>query len=86
MCKHISNVQVQVKTECCEKFFDCQFCHDTTEEHEYKKHEREMTFKCKDCNKEFEKDMSEFEEADGYCPHCDNEFVVEPKFNPDFER
>lgn len=36
-----------------------------------------MTFACKKCKKCFRKDAVEFEEADEYCPHCDNHFVIE---------
>lgn len=36
-----------------------------------------MTFACKKCRKCFRKDAQEFEEADEYCPHCDNHFVLE---------
>jgi hypothetical protein len=36
-----------------------------------------MTFACKKCKKCFRKDAQEFEEADEYCPHCDNHFVLE---------
>lgn len=42
----------------------------------------EMVFACKKCRKVFRKDMETFEEADEFCPHCDNHFVleaVEPK-------
>jgi Zn finger protein HypA/HybF involved in hydrogenase expression len=34
-----------------------------------------MTFICKKCKKAFRKDVTEFEESDEYCPHCDNHFV-----------
>ena len=34
---------------------------------------------CKKCKKAFRKDVSEFEEADEYCPHCDNHFIIEAK-------
>lgn len=34
-----------------------------------------MAFLCKKCKKAFRKDMAVFEEADEYCPHCDNHFV-----------
>ena len=36
-----------------------------------------MTFICKKCKKAFRKDAREFEDADEYCPHCDNHFVLE---------
>eukprot|EP00943_MAST-04B_sp_MAST-4B-sp1_P001514 g1514.t1 len=37
----------------------------------------EMVFACKKCKKCFRKDMTQFEEPDEYCPHCDNHFVIE---------
>lgn len=36
-----------------------------------------MVFACKKCKKCFRKDAQEFEEADEYCPHCDNHFVLD---------
>lgn len=30
---------------------------------------------CKKCKKAFRKDMTEYEEADEYCPNCDNQYV-----------
>lgn len=36
-----------------------------------------MIFACKKCKKCFRKDAEEFEDADEYCPHCDNHFVLE---------
>ena len=36
-----------------------------------------MTMACKKCKKCFRKDAQEFEEADEYCPHCDNHFVID---------
>ena len=36
-----------------------------------------MIFACKKCRKCFRKDAQEFEEADEYCPHCDNHFVID---------
>ncbi|KAJ4377326.1 hypothetical protein N0V83_000151 [Neocucurbitaria cava] len=38
-----------------------------------------MVFICKKCKKAFRKDAREFEDADEYCPHCDNHFVLEAK-------
>lgn len=38
-----------------------------------------MIFACKKCKKCFRKDAQQFEEADEYCPHCDNHFVIEAK-------
>lgn len=37
----------------------------------------EMVFACKKCKKCFRKDVKEFEEADEFCPHCDNHFVLD---------
>jgi len=35
---------------------------------------------CKKCKKVFRKDTSQaLEEADEYCPHCDNRYVLEAK-------
>ena len=39
----------------------------------------EFVFVCKKCKKTFRKDVGEFEEADEYCPHCDNHFILEAK-------
>ena len=36
-----------------------------------------MVFSCKKCKKCFRKDMTQFEEPDEYCPHCDNHYVIE---------
>ena len=35
-----------------------------------------MVFACKKCRKTFRKDMDAFEEADEYCPHCDNHYIL----------
>ncbi|KAJ0321058.1 hypothetical protein COL5a_009386 [Colletotrichum fioriniae] len=78
MCKHILNAQVAIRSPCCKKWFDCAECH-----HEQEKHPLlqsiEMVFACKKCKKCFRKDAQEFEDADEYCPHCDNHFVIEAK-------
>jgi len=34
---------------------------------------------CKKCKKAFRKDMSNYEESDEYCPHCDNHYVIDAK-------
>jgi len=78
MCKHILNVQVQIRANCCKKWFDCADCHKETEDHELLK-SNEMTFGCKKCKKVFRKDMSRFEEADEYCPRCDNHYLIDAK-------
>ena len=80
MCRHILNAQVSVRAPCCKKWFDCPECH---AEHWGEDHElmptMEMLFLCKKCKRAFRKEVSEFEEADEYCPHCDNHFIIEAK-------
>ncbi|KAF4338593.1 zinc finger protein [Fusarium beomiforme] len=78
MCKHILNAQVSVRSPCCRKWFDCVECHSEQESHPLKE-SFEMIFACKKCRKCFRKDIKEFEEADEFCPHCDNHFVIEAK-------
>ena len=34
---------------------------------------------CKKCKKAFRKEVNLFEEADEYCPHCDNHYMIEAK-------
>ena len=76
MCKHILNAQVSIRSPCCRKWFDCADCHLEQEDHALRK-TVDMTFACKKCKKCFRKDATEFEEADEYCPHCDNHFVLD---------
>ncbi|KAL0240658.1 hypothetical protein I308_106457 [Cryptococcus tetragattii IND107] len=78
MCKHILNAQVAIRAPCCKKFFDCPQCHAESQDHPLRK-TMEMAFLCKKCKKAFRKDMTEYEEADEYCPHCDNQYVIEAK-------
>ncbi|KAL7277679.1 hypothetical protein ACG7TL_008610 [Trametes sanguinea] len=74
MCKHILNAQVAIRSPCCKQWFDCAECHAETQDHPLKK-TIEMHFLCKKCKKAFRKDMSNYEESDEYCPHCDNHYV-----------
>ena len=39
----------------------------------------ELVFLCKKCKRAFRKQVGEFEEADEYCPHCDNHYIIEAK-------
>ena len=83
MCKHILNAQVSIRAPCCKKWFDCPECHEEhwagkEGEHELMKI-MEFVFACKKCKKAFRKAVEEFEEADEYCPHCDNHFIIEAK-------
>ena len=38
-----------------------------------------MIFVCKKCKKVFRKHIEEYEEADEFCPGCDNHYVIEAK-------
>ena len=38
-----------------------------------------MVFACKKCKKVFRKNIEEFEDADEFCPGCDNHFIIEAK-------
>eukprot|EP01094_Clydonella_sp_ATCC50884_P017934 TRINITY_DN3216_c0_g1_i1.p1 TRINITY_DN3216_c0_g1~~TRINITY_DN3216_c0_g1_i1.p1 ORF type:complete len:116 (-),score=42.30 TRINITY_DN3216_c0_g1_i1:71-418(-) len=78
MCKHILNAQVSIRANCCRKWYDCAQCHAEAQDHDIKK-QWEMTFGCKKCRNVFKKDMRDFDEADEYCPKCDNHFYVEAK-------
>ncbi|CAO1624149.1 unnamed protein product [Sympodiomycopsis kandeliae] len=76
MCKHITNAQVSIRAPCCQRFFDCPECHSEVSDHQLRK-TIEMTFVCKKCRRAFRKDLSRFEDADEYCPHCDNCYVIQ---------
>ncbi|KAI0730717.1 CHY zinc finger-domain-containing protein [Earliella scabrosa] len=78
MCKHILNAQVAIRAPCCRQWFDCAECHAESQSHRLAR-TTEMAFLCKKCKKAFRKDMSEFDESDEYCPHCDNHFVIDAK-------
>ncbi|KAG2219545.1 hypothetical protein INT45_013204 [Circinella minor] len=76
MCKHIINVQVAIRAQCCRRWFDCSECHAEVSDHPLRRTD-EMVFACKKCKKAFRKDMRDYEEEDEYCPHCDNHYVLE---------
>jgi hypothetical protein len=38
-----------------------------------------MVFGCKKCKKVFRKDLTMFDEADEYCPSCDNHYIIDAK-------
>ncbi|KAF8308870.1 hypothetical protein DL93DRAFT_2063471, partial [Clavulina sp. PMI_390] len=76
--KHVLNAQVSIRAPCCQKWFDCPECHAEVSSHPLRK-TMEMAFICKKCKKAFRKDMSNYEESDEYCPHCDNHYVIEAK-------
>jgi uncharacterized CHY-type Zn-finger protein len=80
MCKHVLNAQVSIRAPCCQKWFDCPECHEDMfgEDHELMK-TTEMVFACKKCKKVFRKQIEEFEEADEFCPGCDNHFMPDAK-------
>eukprot|EP00824_Muranothrix_gubernata_P005415 TRINITY_DN16984_c0_g1_i1.p1 TRINITY_DN16984_c0_g1~~TRINITY_DN16984_c0_g1_i1.p1 ORF type:complete len:133 (-),score=26.90 TRINITY_DN16984_c0_g1_i1:24-422(-) len=75
MCKHVLNAQVSIRAPCCRRWFDCPVCHEETADHPLLK-TTEMVFACKKCKKVFRKDITTFEEADEYCPHCDNHYIL----------
>ena len=83
MCKHILNAQVSVRAPCCKKWFDCPECHYEYWHGKDGDHElmptMDLVFLCKKCKKCFRKEVGEFEEADEFCPHCDNHFIIEAK-------
>ena len=76
--KHVLNAQVAVRAPCCRRFFDCPECHAETQDHRLAK-TLELAFVCKKCRRAFRKDMTRFEAADEFCPHCDNHYVIEAK-------
>ncbi|KAL4255931.1 hypothetical protein AB1N83_012425 [Pleurotus pulmonarius] len=78
MCKHILNAQVSIRAPCCKQWYDCAECHAESQSHNLRK-TTEMAFMCKKCKKAFRKDMSNYEESDEFCPHCDNHYVIEAK-------
>eukprot|EP00276_Gloeochaete_wittrockiana_P024624 CAMPEP_0184366156 /NCGR_PEP_ID=MMETSP1089-20130417/152379_1 /TAXON_ID=38269 ORGANISM="Gloeochaete wittrockiana, Strain SAG46.84" /NCGR_SAMPLE_ID=MMETSP1089 /ASSEMBLY_ACC=CAM_ASM_000445 /LENGTH=126 /DNA_ID=CAMNT_0026707647 /DNA_START=9 /DNA_END=389 /DNA_ORIENTATION=- len=78
MCKHILNAQVSIRAPCCRKWYDCAACHEILADHPLKKH-FEMVFACKKCKHVFRKDTREWDEADEFCPHCDNHYWIEAK-------
>ncbi|KAI9209774.1 uncharacterized protein BJ171DRAFT_484954 [Polychytrium aggregatum] len=78
MCKHVLNAQVSIRAPCCRQWFDCPECHAEKADHELRK-AMEMVFACKKCRKVFRKDMADYDEADEYCPHCDNKYVIPAK-------
>ncbi|VVT56387.1 uncharacterized protein SAPINGB_P005031 [Magnusiomyces paraingens] len=75
MCKHILNAQVSIRTQCCRKWYDCPQCHLENEDHPLKK-TLDLTMICKKCKKAFRKDLTDFDEADQFCPYCDNEYFI----------
>jgi hypothetical protein len=77
MCKHVLNAQVSIRAPCCKRWFDCPECHRLAagNDHELLK-TFEMVFACKKCKKVFRKDACDFDEADQFCPHCDNLYIL----------
>ena len=78
MCKHILNAQVSIRAPCCRKFFDCPQCHaesSAKEDGHQLRPTTELAMLCKKCRRAFRVDLERAEEADNYCPHCDNCYV-----------
>ncbi|KAL0216363.1 hypothetical protein P9112_008547 [Eukaryota sp. TZLM1-RC] len=86
MCKHIVNAQVSIRTPCCKRWFDCPQCHADCTDHEMQK-TTELVLACKKCKKVFRVDLGdpEADEADHFCPHCDNCYVLDAVTNEDVE-
>lgn len=79
MCKHILNAQASIRAACCKQWYDCTQCHEDSADHPLFR-TRELVVGCKKCRRVFKKDLSEeLEDADEYCPHCDNQFVIEAR-------
>ncbi|KAI8391619.1 uncharacterized protein BYT42DRAFT_557500 [Radiomyces spectabilis] len=76
MCKHVLNAQVAIRAQCCRRWFDCAECHAEVSDHPLRKTD-EMVFACKKCKKVFRKDMTDYEDEDEFCPHCDNHYVID---------
>jgi uncharacterized CHY-type Zn-finger protein len=75
---HVLNAQVSIRAPCCRKWFDCAECHAEAAPDHPLRRQTEITFACKKCKKVFRKDATDFDEdADKFCPHCDNEFVLD---------
>ena len=55
-------------------FTQCPECHAESQDHMLRK-TIEMAFICKKCRKAFRKDLTQYEESDEFCPHCDNHYV-----------
>ena len=49
-------LQVQIRSPCCQLWFDCAECHAESQKHELGK-ATEMIFACKKCKKVFRKDV-----------------------------
>ncbi|KAI9216804.1 hypothetical protein BC828DRAFT_392744 [Blastocladiella britannica] len=87
MCKHILNAQVSIRTSCCRQWFDCPECHAEVADHPLSR-TTEMIFACKKCKKVFRKELENYEEQDEFCPHCDNQYIIEahePQMEVGFE-
>ena len=70
--------KVSIRAPCCKKWYDCVECHSEEQTHKLAR-SGEMCFGCKKCRKTFRKLISDFDEADEYCPHCDNHYIIEAK-------
>ena len=66
-----------MRAKCCRKWFDCPQCHAEQADHELKR-TTTMALACKKCKKAFRKNLEddEMDDADNYCPHCDNLYVL----------
>lgn len=83
MCKHVLNAQVSVRAACCRAWYDCPQCHQEAtvlDPHPILK-TNDVTLACKSCKRVFRRDTrkmaEEPDEADEFCPFCDNRFVID---------
>lgn len=79
-----------MRAQCCKRWFDCPECHEEQVLRDGDAHKlvktTEITLACKTCRKVFRVDttysqlplyFSQVDEADEYCPHCDNHYVID---------
>ena len=79
-----------MRAQCCKRWFDCPECHEEQTAKDGDAHNlmktTEIILACKSCRKVFRIDTlysksllhpSQIDEADEYCPYCDNHYVID---------
>ena len=73
MCNHYKNLKLEIYAECCNKFYDCRFCHNENEDHEIDRY-KICKIRCKECNKIQDKSNKCIEcsikFSENYCNKC----------------